>query len=381
MVRATEWRTSAFNILDYVFIHDLASMSTFSDLKNEFYRYVSDEIDTINSQRGFTEYRAEVYKHYLLCGIELKLNQVFESRFKKIIGELLLRVKSRGFSVFMYLQDVFNICEHSNISCLDGTVKYKLLAQFLYFDFDSPSMSFFNKLLELKILNAERYKTDKVKGKYKKEMDRGFLRGLLFCEFEILKNQIINNCSKIFLKFDFDNIIAGNVEVVKDYLIFINKGINHSEMMFNSDVRNVSGLCGAFLFIEEKSRNIYLNNKQVNYIVDYNSPINSIRWSGERVEFILGDEVKKVCTEYAQNKMKEYGCMLNQRTFYNNYVRLYSFYQFVRIVFSDVSIDRKWYYNFVDQLYYDDRYPEIYKTGLKQAINGLQMYKPKKTME
>lgn len=62
-------------------------MSTFSDLKNEFYGYVAGEIDTINSQRGFTEYRAEVYKHYLLCGIELKLNQVFESRFKRIIDE------------------------------------------------------------------------------------------------------------------------------------------------------------------------------------------------------------------------------------------------------------------------------------------------------
>ena len=75
-------------------------MSTFSDLKNEFYRYVADEIDTINSQRGFTEYRAEVYKHYLLCGIELKLNQVFESRFKRIIDEVLLRVKSSGFPVY-----------------------------------------------------------------------------------------------------------------------------------------------------------------------------------------------------------------------------------------------------------------------------------------
>ena len=63
-------------------------MSTFSDLKNEFYRYVADEIDTINSQRGFTEYRAEVYKHYLLCGIELKLNQVFESRLALLHKDL-----------------------------------------------------------------------------------------------------------------------------------------------------------------------------------------------------------------------------------------------------------------------------------------------------
>ena len=54
-----------------------------------------------------------------------------------------------------------------------------------------------------------------------------------------------------------------------------------------------------------------------------------------------------------------------------------SYFCQLRIVFDNVSIDRKWHYNFVDQLYYDDRYPEIYKTGLRQAIDGLQMYKPK----
>ena len=76
--------------------------------------------------------------------------------------------------------------------------------------------------------------------------------------------------------------------------------------------------------------------------------------------------------------MKEYGFEFIQRTFYDNSVRLYSLYQFIRIVFDNVSIDIKWHYNFVDQLCYDDPYPEIYKTGLRQAIDGLQMYKPKK---
>ncbi len=45
---------------------------------------------------------------------------------------------------------------------------------------------------------------------------------------------------------------------------------------------------------------------------------------------------------------------------------------------DDVSIDIKWHYNFVDQLCYDDRYPEIYKTGLRQAIDGLQNVQAKK---
>lgn len=378
MVRVTEWKISAFNILDYIFIHDLASMSTFSDLKNEFYRYVADEIDTINSQRGFTEYRAEVYKHYLLCGIELKLNQVFESRFKKIIDEVLLRVKSSGFPVSTYLQDVLNICGHSNISCLDGTVKYKLLAQFLYFDFDSVSMSFFNKLLELKILSTGRLKEDKMSSKHKEEMNRVFLRVLMFCEFEILKKQIIHNYSNMFMRLDFNDIMNGNVRIIKDLLVLINKEINHEEMIFHGDVRVVSGLLGGFFFIEGSANNIYHNKKQVNYRPDYNISISGVYDCRKNAVSNLNDEEKKVCTEYAGNKMKEYGYTFNQRTFYDNSVRLYSLYQFIRIVFDNVSIDRKWHYNFVDQLYYDDRYPEIYKTGLRQAIDGLQMYKPKK---
>ena len=378
MVRVTEWKISAFNILDYIFIHDLASMSTFSDLKNEFYGYVAGEIDTINSQRGFTEYRAEVYKHYLLCGIELKLNQVFESRFKRIIDEVLLRVKSSGFPVSTYLQDVLNICGHSNISCLDGTVKYKLLAQFLYFDFDSASMSFFNKLLELKILSTGRLKEDKMSPKHKEEMNRVFLRVLMFCEFEILKKQIIHNYSNMFMRLDFNDIINGNVRIIKNLLVLINKEINHEEMIFHGDVRNVSALAGAFFFIEGRSGNVYKNKKQVNYRPDYNIPINSLYVCKTKAVHDLNDKKRRVCTEYAQNKMKEYGFEFIQRTFYDNSVRLYSFYKFMHNVFDYTSKYGVWYYNFIDQLCYDDRYPEIYKTGLRQAIDGLQMYKPKK---
>ena len=300
-------------------------MSTFSDLKNEFYGYVTDEIDTINSQRGFTEYRAEVYKHYLLCGIELKLNQVFESRFKRIIDEVLLRVKSSGFPVSTYLQDVFNICGHSNISCLDGTVKYKLLAQFLYFDFDSASMSFFNKLLELKILSTGRLKEDKMSPKHKEEMNRVFLRVLMFCEFEILKKQIIHNYDNMFMRLDFNDIINGNVRIIKDLLVLINKEINHEEMIFHGDVRNVSALAGAFFFIEGRSGNVYKNKKQVNYRPDYNIPINSLYVCKTKAVHDLNDKKRRVCTEYAQNKMKEYGFEFIQRTFYDNSVRLYSF--------------------------------------------------------
>ena len=378
MVRVTEWKISAFNILDYIFIHDLASMSTFSDLKNEFYGYVADEIDTINSQRGFTEYRAEVYKHYLLCGIELKLNQVFESRFKRIIDEVLLRVKSSGFPVSTYLQDVLNICGHSNISCLDGTVKYKLLAQFLYFDFDSASMSFFNKLLELKILSTGRLKEDKMSPKHKEEMNRVFLRVLMFCEFEILKKQIIHNYSNMFMRLDFNDIINGNVRIIKNLLVLINKEINHEEMIFHGDVRNVSALAGAFFFIEGRSGNVYKNKKQVNYRPDYNIPINSLYVCKTKAVHDLNDKKRRVCTEYAQNKMKEYGFEFIQRTFYDNSVRLYSFYKFMHNVFDYTSKYGVWYYNFIDQLCYDDRYPENYKIRLRQAIDGLQMYKPKK---
>ena len=150
------------------------------------------------------------------------------------------------------------------------------------------------------------------------------------------------------------------------------------EMLFNGDVRNVSALTGAFFFIEGYSRNIYNNEKQVNYRPDYNIPINDIYGCKIKAEFDLSDKEKKVCTEYAQNKMKQYGYTFQQRSFYDNSVRLYKIYKFIWILFNELSIKVKWYYNFVDLLCYDDRYSEIYKTGLRQAIDGLQMYKPKK---
>ena len=239
-------------------------------------------------------------------------------------------------------------------------------------------MSFFNKLLELKILSTGRLKEDKMSPKHKEEMNRVFLRVLMFCEFEILKKQIIHNYSNMFMRLDFNDIINGNVRIIKDLLVLINKEINHEEMIFHGDVRNVSALAGAFFFIEGRSGNVYKNKKQVNYRPDYNIPINSLYVCKTKAVHDLNDKKRRVCTEYAQNKMKEYGFEFIQRTFYDNSVRLYSFYKFMHNVFDYTSKYGVWYYNFIDQLCYDDRYPEIYKTGLRQAIDGLQMYKPKK---
>ena len=182
----------------------------------------------------------------------------------------------------------------------------------------------------------------------------------------------------MFMRLDFNDIINGNVRIIKDLLVLINKEINHEEMIFHGDVRSISGLSGGFFFIEGRSRNVCKNKEQVNYRPDYNIPINDIYGCKIKAKSDLNDKEKKVCTEYAQNKMKQYGYTFQQRSFYDNSVRLYKIYKFIWILFDGFSKNVKWHYNFVDQLCYDDCYPEIYKTGLRQAIDGLQMYKPKK---
>ena len=74
MPRRTESQNIAINILDYLFLHDVASMVTFSDAKNSFYSDLLGTLVYINSARNHNGVKAEIYQHFILCGIELIAN-------------------------------------------------------------------------------------------------------------------------------------------------------------------------------------------------------------------------------------------------------------------------------------------------------------------
>ncbi len=68
----------------------------------------------------------------------------------------------------------------------------------------------------------------------------------------------------MFMRLDFNDIINGNVRIIKNLLVLINKEINHEEMIFDGDVRNGSELAGAFFSIEGRSGDVHKNKKKAN---------------------------------------------------------------------------------------------------------------------
>ena len=76
----------AINILDYLFLHDVATMSTFSDAKNIFYPDFLGTLDYINSARSHHGIKADIYQHFISCGVELLTN------YSQPAGELRIRV-------------------------------------------------------------------------------------------------------------------------------------------------------------------------------------------------------------------------------------------------------------------------------------------------
>jgi hypothetical protein len=78
MPKRTNPQTAALNIMDYLFINDVESLASFNHAKNTFNVDLLSIIDRINSVRRNEGKIAELYKHYVLCGLEMKLNLPFE---------------------------------------------------------------------------------------------------------------------------------------------------------------------------------------------------------------------------------------------------------------------------------------------------------------
>ena len=66
-----ETRLSSLNIVDYIYIHDIVFLNSITEEKQKLYLDFLGEISDINFERNYYGKDAELYKHLLLCSIEI----------------------------------------------------------------------------------------------------------------------------------------------------------------------------------------------------------------------------------------------------------------------------------------------------------------------
>ncbi|MFV5265360.1 hypothetical protein ACMUMS_17685, partial [Acinetobacter courvalinii] len=208
MAKLTYSQKSALNVLDLLFFRDVESLSSFRDGKNLFYADFLGEINRVNLERNHQGGRAELYTHYLLCGIEMKFSVLYPrddveqceliSSSKFVFNTLRNEIVKHGFLSDEFNWDISDLFEaYKNHPNLDRGVVSSLVRDCLYFDFDSSAVVVYKKFLDLKIVKTVKY--DSSKSKIDIDLlERAFLRSMLFIEFEVLKKQFhIKNIMEI----------------------------------------------------------------------------------------------------------------------------------------------------------------------------------------
>ena len=219
MSKTEEIQSSAIKILDYLYFYDIVAMETFSNKKLEFYEQLSQSLKLIVQKRQYEGLRAEHYKHLLLFGIDLDasyLDDPLESlvddneRFIRTLNEKLCsQVVMASFSLDEFEEDLNSLLDEYSIALMDSALYYKIISQFLCYEFDNITIGVLIKFLDFNFLELTKYK--KAYQNNKSEitqhfLDKLFFRAMLYLEFEAFKNELLRESQKYEKQIDFNNL-------------------------------------------------------------------------------------------------------------------------------------------------------------------------------
>lgn len=241
MPRLSPVQEVALDVIDFLYFYDVVSLTSF-DLKKEneniilhINKLIVDLIETRNLLGGM----ACLYKHFLLCGIEMNatfnLEREVKSKYQlckgdrwqsvrniheEAIGVLTSKIKDAGFSIGLYLDDLKNIYDKTQILEKSNAICYGLVAKSLSYDYEGPiSAHIYRIFLDLQILETGRDKKNEDFVYHKP--DDIFLRALLFIEFEIMRNKLFHKNDQPNITIQYNKNITTETRKQKELDFFI----------------------------------------------------------------------------------------------------------------------------------------------------------------
>lgn len=238
MSKIYETRKCVLSILDYVYFHEIAFRMSAKHQKDAIYFNLLLKIDKINLARGYEKEKAELYKHFLLCGVEIKsaiptgTDNVASDDvkiFRRLLGQIIIQFKKFKFSIDDFLHDLDLLTIKWNIKNIKSSLLHKLVGQCLYYEYDSfVTLEILRVFLKNKILNTKKYRGEINVGDG--NLDSNILfRVMLFIEFEIIKKQfyIKSICHKVSVGLNS----LESVDKADNFLLFINALIRSKSLI------------------------------------------------------------------------------------------------------------------------------------------------------
>lgn len=384
MVKKTELKKYALNVLDYLYYHDYVFLENNTNVREVQYSLILEMIDNLNLERGYDGKKAELYKHFLLSGFEIKSNILREDYnfqllkdFGQLYEKLLNEVIACNFLEDDFLKDLD--CLMTKFKEVSKNFIFKFVGFCLYYEYGSMAIGGLISLLSREILDLKKYRSkfwngyeslmgDEISTRKnktgEKEIEKKsldvFFRAMLFVEFEIMKNQIfikdkINLMTIDFKKDEaeldedilFANLITRSKKLINikyksissqdfdfdndflNYICDISNRLNHQKIFFD-DVNGCAGYIGG-LYVKYSSR--YMEEGAINKAPEYESIIDLYRETNityaENAILIMdrfGFEFKSSRTLYNYYPENKLVCNWFEEGLYNKYISFFPDY-------------------------------------------------------
>lgn len=392
MPKLTDIQINTIKLLDYLYFYDIVSLETFSDEKSDFYKRLNDSFHLILATRKYRGLRAEHYKHLLLMGLDLnityysKSDKMQDNDVSNFISafnhEIRVEVDRAGFPIDEFAQDLQNILDRQPIYPLSGNERYKIVSQFLSYEYDNIAIGVLGKLIDMGILKVSKY--SKAYQVISQELlDKLFFRAMLFLELEIFKNKLLASNLKMSQIVDLNNlsdhekVIAvikskaklealEKVDYQRIYTIDLNKKNDLSGYFTNVEARlghnpifkpNLASwvsLLGAWHLMLVKKNNI-------NKPLYRETPIHIL-------------DAEPTCSEIAKKEMEKYGFAISERTLFDQHNSIFDFYKLIRFTVNDMIDDG--FYGILEPVltkyfFYDPNIGDKFKSALSKVNMSL----------
>lgn len=213
MPKISKTQETALEVVDFIYFYDLATLASFTEEKKEVYGQINNVIDTIVLIKKFFAEKAEIYRHFLLCGVEvvatrsidftsletdgkitefippLVSKEVNKKRYGIAFKAVYDAVCESGYDGSSFIEDVFCVVESTGIRERSHGVCFRLVFQVLWSDTEiGLAHHAYKKMLDLSILKTDKYTPNNSYAQIEDEYL--FLRIILFIEFEIMRNKL-----------------------------------------------------------------------------------------------------------------------------------------------------------------------------------------------
>ncbi|MFW1745479.1 hypothetical protein ACG9XW_04520 [Acinetobacter guillouiae] len=384
---------TALDILDYLYFYDIVSLMTVTPEKRGSYDQLNNTINNLVSNKKLSLIKSEIYKHFLLCGIEIIVTNNFEftalvpgdqmyknmekrfystdhvERYSISFNYICEEVRKFGYVDENFILDIFYILNLTDIREKPHDLCFRLAFQVLWSTTEeSISTHVYKKWLDLSIFESNKYSNEN--DLYNEKNHLICLRAFLLIEFEIMRNKLFHLREKPSSLKESETKNESNIRKLKrkNYLLKQDKFIKNFNSLDLKSIYNID-------LKDKKQKSLYLKNLQTMLCH------NRIFFNSTNFENLLGawhllyfkQNQSKIdnnmsYTNQASVLLKErFGLSLQKEEFCNSYQDIIFFYCFIKQIILTITKEPKCGFiapNLLENFYYK---PEL-KDGIKVVL-------------